>query len=114
MRVEAVGDASPPGTGITGPPNPIRPDQTLAPFRASLSLPRAHHLRPGIVHEVDIAETTMGVHPDLPPVPVWGFGTQGRIVSPGPLLEVAAGQETWVRWRNFLPGSVRPGDTTQP
>ncbi len=114
LRVEAVGDVSPPGTGITGPPNPIRPDQTLAPFRASLSLPRAHHLKPGVVHEVEIAETTMGVHPDLPAVPVWGFGTQGRIVSPGPLLEAAAGQETWVRWRNFLPGSVRPEDPTQP
>ncbi|HEV7453263.1 MAG TPA: hypothetical protein VGO16_18160, partial [Pseudonocardiaceae bacterium] len=108
--VDGGGTASPTETGITGPPNPMSPGQTLSPFQASLSPPQAHHLRPGVVHEVDIAETTMAIHPDLPPVPVWGFGTEGRVVSPGPLLEVAAGQETWVRWRNCLPASVRPGD----
>lgn len=110
---EGGGTAAPTETGITGPPNPIRPDQTLAPFQASLSPPQAHYLRPDVVDEVDIAETTVAIHPDLPPIPVWGFGVEGRVVSPGPLLEVVAGRETVVRWRNFLPASVRPGDAAQ-
>ncbi len=100
--------ASPTGGSITGPPNPTCPEQVLAPFRASLSPPRAHQLRPGSVHEIDIAETTIAIHPDLPAVPAWGFGVGGHVVSPGPLLEVAAGHEGFVRWRNQLPASVGP------
>jgi o-aminophenol oxidase len=112
--MDGAATASPTGMGLVGPPNPIRPDQTLAPFQASLSPPQAQHLRPGSVHEVDIAETTMAIHPDLPPVAAWGFGTEAHITSPGILLEVAAGQQTWVRWRNRLPASVRPADPGQP
>ena len=112
--MDGGGTASPTGMGLVGPPNPLRPDQRLAPFQAALSPPQAHHLRPGSVHEVDIAETTMAIHPDLPPVPAWGFGTDDHIASPGILLEVAAGRETWVRWRNHLPASVHPLDPTQP
>jgi FtsP/CotA-like multicopper oxidase with cupredoxin domain len=112
--VDDGGTASPTGTGLVGPPNPLHPAQRLAPFQASLSPPQAHHLRPGSVHEVDIAETTMAIHPDLPPVPAWGFGTEDHSASPGILLEVAAGQQTWVRWRNRLPASVHPLDPTQP
>jgi FtsP/CotA-like multicopper oxidase with cupredoxin domain len=111
--MDGAATASPTGMGLIGPPNPIRPDQTLAPFQASLSPPQAQHLRPGSVHEVDIAETTMAIHPDLPSVAVWGFGTEAHIASPGILLEVAAGQQTWVRWRNRLPASVRPADPGQ-
>ncbi|MGH7882099.1 MAG: hypothetical protein ACREN8_04235, partial [Candidatus Dormibacteraceae bacterium] len=102
------------GTGLTPPPNPLRPGQRLAPFQASLSPPQAHHLRPGLVQDVDIAETTMAIHPDLPPVPAWGFGIEGHIVSPGVLLEAAVGRETLVRWRNCLPGSVYPENATSP
>ncbi|MEO7194643.1 MAG: multicopper oxidase domain-containing protein [Pseudonocardiaceae bacterium] len=86
----------------------------LAPFRASLSPPRAHRVRVGSVYEIDIAETTISIHPDLPAVPVWGFGVGGRVVSPGPLLEVPAGQEAFVRWRNRLPASVHPSNPAQP
>jgi len=105
--------APPTGSGIADPPNPICPEQALAPFQALLSPPRAYQLRPGSVHEIDIAETTMAVHPDLPAVPAWGFGVGGHgagghVVSPGPLLETPAGQEAFVRWRNRLPASVRP------
>lgn len=111
-RVSPTSDAmptvSPTGDGITAPPNPLCPEQVLAPFRASLTPPRAHHLRPGSVHEIDIAETTISIHPDLPAVPAWGFGVAGHIVSPGPLLEASAGHEALVRWRNRLPASVRP------
>jgi FtsP/CotA-like multicopper oxidase with cupredoxin domain len=112
--VDGGGTASPTGMGLVGPPNPLRPAQRLAPFQVSLSPPQAHHLHPGSVHEIDIAETTMAIHPDLPPVPAWGFGTDDHIASPGILLEVAAGRETWVRWRNRLPASVHPLDPTQP
>ncbi|MBV8540902.1 MAG: multicopper oxidase domain-containing protein [Pseudonocardiales bacterium] len=100
----------------------------LAPFQAVLSPPRAHQLRPGSVHEIDIAETAMSIHPDLPAVPAWGFGVRahgvgahgvgahgvgvhgagGHVVSPGPPLETPAGQEVFVRWRNRLPASVGP------
>ncbi|HEX3732204.1 MAG TPA: multicopper oxidase domain-containing protein [Mycobacteriales bacterium] len=112
--VDDEGTTSPTGMGIVGPPNPLRPDQRLAPFQAPLIPPQAHRLRPESVHEVDIAETTMAIHPDLPPVPAWGFGIEGHITSPGILLEAAAGRETWVRWRNRLPASVHPWDPTQP
>ena len=61
--MDGGGTASPTGMGLVGPPNPLRPDQRLAPFQAALSPPQAHHLRPGSVHEVDIAETTMAIHP---------------------------------------------------
>ncbi|MDQ2884177.1 MAG: multicopper oxidase domain-containing protein [Actinomycetota bacterium] len=105
---DAAPTASPTGGGITGPCNPVHPDQVLAPFRASLTPPRAHQLRAGSVHEIVIAETTMAIHPDLPAVPAWGFGVGGHTVSPGPLLEVPAGQEAFVRWTNRLPASVRP------
>ncbi|MDB5068486.1 MAG: phsA, partial [Chloroflexi bacterium] len=100
--------------GIVPPLNPTRPDQPLAPFRASLHPPRAHHLRTWQVDEIDIAETSMDVHPDLSPVPAWGFGTHGRTVSPGPLLEAVAGRAVLVSWRNRLPASVHPSDPKQP
>lgn len=64
--------------GIAPPPNPTRPDQMLTPFRASLHPPGAHHLSTRQVDEIDIAQTSMDLHPDLPPVPAWGFGTHGR------------------------------------
>ncbi|MBO0820667.1 MAG: multicopper oxidase domain-containing protein [Nocardiopsaceae bacterium] len=83
------------------------------PFTVPLNPPRAHVLAPGRVHEVDIAETTTSLHPDLPPVPVWGFAVGGAVSSPGPLLEARAGQPALVRWRNRLPASVRPWEPRQ-
>jgi o-aminophenol oxidase len=109
--------APPSGSGMVGPRNPICPDQVLAPFQASLLPPQAYQLRPGSVHEIDIAETTMAIHPDLPAVPVWGFGVEGvegHVVSPGPLLETPVGQPALVRWRNRLPASAHPWEPTRP
>jgi FtsP/CotA-like multicopper oxidase with cupredoxin domain len=100
--------------GIMPPVNPTRPDQLLVPFRAPLYPPRAHHLRTRQINEIDIAETSMHLHPDLPPVPAWGFGTHGRAVSPGPLLEAAAGRAVEVNWRNRLPASVHPWNPQKP
>lgn len=89
---DAVPPPSPAGNGITGPPNPMCPERVLAPFQASLRPPRTYQLRPGSVHEIDIAETTISIHPDLPAVPAWGFGIGGHIVSPGPRLDASAGR----------------------
>lgn len=94
---------------IEGPPNPVHPGQLLAPFQAVLYPPRAHLLGPGREHDIDIAETQMELHPDLPPIPAWGFGSRGHISAPGPLLEVMAGHRATLRWRNRLPASVLPG-----
>jgi FtsP/CotA-like multicopper oxidase with cupredoxin domain len=105
---DAVPPPSPAADGLTGPPNPMCPEQVLAPFQASLRAQRTYQLRPGSVHEIDIAETAIVIHPDLPAVPAWGFGVAGHIVSPGVPLETRAGQEALVRWRNGLPASVRP------
>ena len=68
-------------------PNPVHPIRALAPFQAVRYPPRSHQLGPGSDHDIDIAETHLHLHPDLPPVPVWGFGSQGHLSSPGPLLE---------------------------
>lgn len=99
---------------MVGPRNPMRPDQVLAPFQASLNPPQAYLLRPGSVHDIVLAETTMAIHPDLPAVPVWGFGVEGPVVSPGPLLETPVGRQALVRWRNRLPASAHPWDPTRP
>jgi o-aminophenol oxidase len=94
---------------LEGPPNPVRPGQVLTPFQAVLYPPRAHLLGPGREHDIDIAATEMDLHPDLPPVPAWGYGSHGQVCSPGPLLEVMAGHPATVRWCNRLPASVLPG-----
>jgi spore coat protein A len=100
--------------GLAGPENPVHPGEVLGPFQAVLHPPRALRLGSGHEHLVDIAETHVDLHPDLPPVPAWGFGCHGHVSSPGPLLEVMADQPAVVRWRNRLPASVNSGDPTQP
>jgi FtsP/CotA-like multicopper oxidase with cupredoxin domain len=103
-----------PAAQLAPPDNPVRPGQALAPFRAQLHPPRAHRLSAERLHEIDIAPTEIRVHPDLPPIPAWGYGFYGAATSPGPLLEVAAGQRTRVRWRNRLPASSYPNDPHRP
>jgi spore coat protein A len=105
--------------GLQGPPNPVSPGEALAPFRALLHPPQAHHLdRDGDKGDgdtvIDIAATEVEIHPDLPPIPVWGYGYPGRATAPGPLLEVRAGRRAEVHWRNRLPASVRPQDPSAP
>lgn len=94
--------------GPAAPANPVHPGKALEPFQALLYPPRAHHLGPGHDHDIEIAEAGTEIHPDLPPVPVWGYGSQGHVGSPGPLLEVMAEHRAVVRWRNRLPASALP------
>jgi spore coat protein A len=95
---------------VAPPANPLDPNRPLPPFRAALPVPAAHALVPGLINELDIAPTLVALHPDLPPVPSWGYGVDRRVSSPGPLLEVTAGTPVRVRWRNRLPASVHPHD----
>lgn len=100
--------------GLSGPPDPIRPGRIIEPFRAVLHPPDAMVLPADEVMELDLAETELCVHPDLPAVAVWGFGAGDEITSPGPLLEARVGQQVVIRWRNRLPGSVYPKDPGRP
>ncbi|MGH3794155.1 MAG: multicopper oxidase family protein [Pseudonocardiaceae bacterium] len=102
--------------GLDGPPNPVRPGEVLAPFEALLQPPRAQRIDKGHhgAVDVEIAESQVDIHPDLPAIPVWGFGRPGCVSAPGPLLEVPADQRVVVRWRNRLPGSVHPQDPSHP
>lgn len=100
--------------GLSGPPDPLHPGRTVEPFRAVLHPPAAMVLPTDEVVELDLAATELTVHPDLPPVPVWGFGVDGEVTSPGPLLEGAAYRQAVIRWRNRLPGSVYPLDPSRP
>jgi FtsP/CotA-like multicopper oxidase with cupredoxin domain len=97
--------------GAVAPPvNPPAPGRVLGPFQAVLSPIQARRLVPGVVHDIDMAQTMATIHPDLPAVPVWGFGLDGVVSSPGPLLEVGVGSPVQIRWRNRLPGSRYPLD----
>jgi FtsP/CotA-like multicopper oxidase with cupredoxin domain len=100
--------------GLSGPPDPIRSGRIIEPFRAVLHPPDAMVLPADEVVELDLAETELCVHPDLPAVAVWGFGAGDEITSPGPLLEARVGQQVVIRWRNRLPGSVYPKDPGRP
>ncbi|HET9655487.1 MAG TPA: multicopper oxidase domain-containing protein [Kineosporiaceae bacterium] len=100
--------------GVRPPDNPQHPGRPLEPFRAVLTSPVMHHLSPDVVHTVDIAATVTRIHPDLPPVPAWGYGVSGRVTSPGPWLEARSDVPVIIRWRNRLPSSVRPQDLTAP
>ena len=99
---------------LQGPPNPVRPGEVLSPFEALLHPPHAHHLGHGAPVEIEIAENRTEIHPDLPPIPVWGYGSPGCITAPGPLLEARADRPVVVHWRNRLPASVHPQDPSTP
>ena len=48
-------------------------------------------------------ECTVSPHPNLPPIPAWGYGRSGHPVStPGPLLEAQASVRSLIRWDNAL------------
>src|SRR4051794_23888016 len=101
--------------GLLGPEDPTRAGERIRPYRVVLSAAAAHRLPPGHVTEIEMAATRHSVHPDLPAVPVWGFGLSGgAVISPGPLLEADADERTTVRWHNRLPASARPTDPAQP
>lgn len=94
----------------------------LQPFVAVVRPPRAKRLRRRNVFE--LAPTTWSPHPELPPLPGWGYGQPGHPRIPGPLLEARAGKKTRVVWRNRLHSGELPfatavvavdddGDSTQ-
>jgi len=87
------------------PVHPTRPGELLEPFVAVLRPPQARRVTTGRAEVIEIREGTVTIHPDLPPVPVWGYavGRRGPATSPGPLLEVDAGQAVTVRFDNRLP-----------
>lgn len=113
---EAVlaGAGSLPQGSVLPPPHPTRHGERLEPFRAVLVPPAAHHLHRDLVARVTIEEATSEIHPDLPRVPVWGYGWNGHVTSPGPLLEARADVSAVVRFENRLPASLRPGDQLAP
>ncbi|KAJ4916452.1 Multicopper oxidase LPR1 [Raphanus sativus] len=53
-------------------------------------------------------------HRDLPPTPVFAYGTSRRSATvPGPTIEAVYGVDTYVTWRNHLPSShILPLDLT--
>ncbi|MDQ6896581.1 MAG: multicopper oxidase domain-containing protein [Actinomycetota bacterium] len=99
---------------VEPPENPAVPGTALEPFVATLRPPHAHRLMAGSSHTISIEQTTAEIHPDLPAVPVWGYGWHGHVTTPGPLLEVRADDEVTIRWRNLLPASVYPLDPIRP
>ncbi|KAK4484179.1 hypothetical protein RD792_011400 [Penstemon davidsonii] len=55
-------------------------------------------------------------HRDLPPTPVFAFGTSREGASiPGPTIEALHGVDTYVKWENYLPSKhILPWDPTIP
>ncbi len=97
--------------GIAPPDNPWLPGSPLRPFEATLDVPQPVPLQDAVT--VTARATTIDVHPDLPAVPVWGYGIHGHVTSPGPLLEAARDHATTVTWRNRLETSLYPRDPQQ-
>jgi len=80
---------------------PTLDDRTLTPFLSELVPPTAHLLpaRETIV----LSRTSADIHPNLPALPAWGYGVQGKAASvPGPALEVTAGDSVEITWRNRI------------
>jgi spore coat protein A len=91
------------------PTHPLDRNRRLEPFLARLLPPRAYCLSPQRVTRIEMRATTARIHPDLPPVAAWGYGLDGRVTSPGPLLEAEQGRTVVIRFDNRLPGSAAPG-----
>lgn len=55
-------------------------------------------------------------HRDLPPTPVYAYGTSKRAATvPGPTIEALHGIDTYVTWQNHLPSKhILPWDPTIP
>lgn len=55
-------------------------------------------------------------HRDLPPTPVFAYGTSRSTATvPGPTIEALHGVDTFVTWLNYLPGKhILPWDPTIP
>lgn len=90
---------------LPSPGHPLRPQQPLEPFVAVLRPPAARQTGSSRAEVIEIRETTVSIHPELPRVRVWAYavGRRGAATTPGPLLEVRAGQAVTVRFDNRLP-----------
>ncbi|HBY22984.1 MAG TPA: hypothetical protein DEG88_06765 [Propionibacteriaceae bacterium] len=98
-------------TSITFPsaPNPTGAG-TLDPFVAVVTPPNAYVL-PSSETRLRMQECTVSPHPALPPIPAWGYGRSGHMVStPGPLLEAQASVRSLIRWDNALGAKELPYD----
>jgi o-aminophenol oxidase len=85
----------------------------IEPFETELLV--QHALRPQGPLDMTMRETRVDLHPKLRSVPVWGFAAEDDPASsPGPLLQVDAGQRLLVRWHNGLPASTFPENPNKP
>ncbi|KAL9463356.1 hypothetical protein AB3S75_001212 [Citrus x aurantiifolia] len=66
--------------------------------------------------EIGMFEKKWKFHRDLPPTPVFAFGTSSLTASvPGPTIEALHGIDTYVTWQNHLPPNhILPIDPTIP
>jgi hypothetical protein len=64
-------------TSIAAPDNPVKPGSTLKPFESVLTAPEPVALGDSV--EVAVRATTVDIHPDLPAIPVWGYGIHGAV-----------------------------------
>ncbi|ESQ34484.1 hypothetical protein EUTSA_v10007182mg [Eutrema salsugineum] len=64
--------------------------------------------------QIGMFYTKWKFHRDLPPTPVFAYGTsRSRATVPGPTIEAVYGVDTYVTWRNHLPSShILPWDPT--
>ncbi|CAG7864906.1 unnamed protein product [Brassica rapa] len=83
-------------------------------------MPRLHgfHSVHGVLKPISLQigmfYTKWKFHRDLPPTPVFAYGTSRRSATvPGPTIEAVYGVDTYVTWRNHLPSShILPLDLT--
>ncbi|KAF8083459.1 hypothetical protein N665_0772s0028 [Sinapis alba] len=73
-----------------------------------------HGVRKPISLQIGMFYTKWKFHRDLPPTPVFAYGTSRRSATvPGPTIEAVYGVDTYVTWRNHLPSShILPLDLT--
>ncbi|XP_010552729.1 PREDICTED: multicopper oxidase LPR1 [Tarenaya hassleriana] len=81
---------------------------SLPGFRVADGAPKPTSLRIGMFLK------KWKFHRDLPPTPVFAFGTsRSRATVPGPTIEAVYGVDTYVTWENHLPSShILPWDPT--
>ncbi|CAH2033672.1 unnamed protein product, partial [Thlaspi arvense] len=73
-----------------------------------------HGVHKSVSLQIGMFLTKWKFHRDLPPTPVFAYGTsRSRATVPGPTIEAVYGVDTYVTWRNHLPSShILPWDPT--
>ncbi|MFE9694819.1 multicopper oxidase family protein [Micromonospora sp. NPDC005806] len=72
----------------------------LTPFRDPLRVPPT--LRPSGTTEIDLVESYIRLHSQMPPTRLWTYGGH----FPGPTIEVRRGQRVRIAWNNKLKGAT--------